>query len=693
MRSQLIVVTSTQPGQDSLGQLRGSVARLTASTEVRLVVTGAQWLVDLGPRVTVLRVPEAEQRSVSDLADTLAVAARTADTSDRVKFFAEQFSVAAGGRVSGKFVVETNLRSSLLVLASTLAQEDIEVFQLTSPRGRVHSFPVLDKGAAYFRLSGPSEAGVWSYSAQLTPATLAPTVPVHVAAYAAVTEASLPAVELEAWTSIQDTKPNPEATVSPPPVTIYARVTEGGLAVVEAEVVATVVTPDGESVEVALRDSGLGYPDLAAADGVYSGYFTQFSQLAGLYSVAVTVTNHHGRAGVRTPGQEVVSPVCGLQYRRAATVPALHFTRSTRAPSFFLAEGVRFSIQGGVPARPDLYPPRRITDLRVRTVADSELVEVSWTAPGDDLDQGTAASYQLRWSEDRRQLSQQLFSAAQLWTEAAQLLPSPAGTLEQLNLTVPRVNSALYVAVVAVDAAANTGAVSNIVPVFVAREERAAADSAAAATASTAVSSLTLLGAEVPAQAWVYIVSVSLATVGLVVIMLAVILVRRRRMRKLQERCPIPYFIELGPPQHKHETAGAEHQLTKPNLGATPPVDHPNDTLSYPGTPAQHPVLELYEAHARQYALYQNLASERSSSSTSSGSEASSGAEQGRSPFKYPHHHHTRELEAVHNGLHQDHNGHNGLHPDSSEHSHASSLSSQRGHASRQSRRRRESFV
>ena len=610
------------------------------------------------------------------------------DTSDTVKFFTEQFSVPASGRVSGKFVVESNLRSSLLVLASTLAQEDIEVFQLTSPRGRVHSFPVLDKGAAYFRLSGPSEAGVWSYSAQLTPATLAPTVPVHVAAYAAVTEASLPVVELEAWTSIQDTKPNPEA-VSPPPVLIYARVTEGGLAVVEADVVATVVTPDGESVEVVLRDSGLGYPDLAAEDGVYSGYFTQFSQLAGLYSVAVTVTNHHGRAGVRTPGQEVVSPVCGLQYRRAATVPALHFTRSTRAPSFFLAEGVRFSIQGGVPARPDLYPPRRITDLRVRTVADSELVEVSWTAPGDDLDQGTAASYQLRWSEDRRQLSQ-LFGAAQLWTEAAasspQLLPSPAGTLEQLNLTVPRVNSALYVAVVAVDAAANTGAVSNIVPVFVAREERAAAESAA--TASTAVASLTLLGAEVSPQAWVYILSVSLATVGLVIIMLAVILVRRRRMRKLQERCPIPYFIELGPPQHKHDTAGAEHQLV-PALGATPPctVDHPNDTLSYPGTPAAaaHPVLELYEAHARQYALYQNLHSERSSSSTSSGSEASSSGgsgEQGRSPFKYPHHHH-RELEAVHNGLQQD----------SSEHSHASSLSSQRGHASRQSRRRRESFV
>ena len=58
----------------------------------------------------------------------------------------------ASGRVSGKFVVQSNLRSSLLVLASNLVQ----VFELNSPRGRVHSFPVLDKVAAYFQMSEPS---------------------------------------------------------------------------------------------------------------------------------------------------------------------------------------------------------------------------------------------------------------------------------------------------------------------------------------------------------------------------------------------------------------------------------------------------------------------------------------------------------------------------------------------------------
>ena len=92
-----------------------------------------------------------DPRSVSYLAGVLAVAALT-DTSDTVKFFTEQFSVPASGRVSGKFVVESSLRSLLLVPASTLVQEDIKVFH-----SRVHS---LDTDAAHFRLPGLSKAGV-----------------------------------------------------------------------------------------------------------------------------------------------------------------------------------------------------------------------------------------------------------------------------------------------------------------------------------------------------------------------------------------------------------------------------------------------------------------------------------------------------------------------------------------------------
>merc|ERR1711911_477227 len=86
----------------------------------------------------------------------------------------------------------------------------------------------------------------------------------------------------------------------PRPVLIYARVTEAERPVVEAEVVARIVRPDGDSVDIVLHDHGTGYPDLEARDGVYSAAFTQFSQLAGFYSVKIEARNHEGRASVAT---------------------------------------------------------------------------------------------------------------------------------------------------------------------------------------------------------------------------------------------------------------------------------------------------------------------------------------------------------------------------------------------------------
>ena len=93
--------------------------------------------------------------SVSDLADILSMAAWT---NTRVQFFTDQF-VLACGCMSGKFVVESNRRSSLLELASTLEQEDMGVFWLTSPSLSTSSpSPTRAPPTNYFRLL--SEASV-----------------------------------------------------------------------------------------------------------------------------------------------------------------------------------------------------------------------------------------------------------------------------------------------------------------------------------------------------------------------------------------------------------------------------------------------------------------------------------------------------------------------------------------------------
>ena len=100
--------------------------------------------------------------SVSDLADILSMAAWT---NTRVQFFTDQF-VLACGCMSGKFVVESNRRSSLLELASTLEQEDMGVFWLTSPSLSTSSpSPTRAPPTNYFRLL--SEASLWSCNMQL----------------------------------------------------------------------------------------------------------------------------------------------------------------------------------------------------------------------------------------------------------------------------------------------------------------------------------------------------------------------------------------------------------------------------------------------------------------------------------------------------------------------------------------------
>ena len=129
--------------------------------------------------------------------------------------------------------------------------------------------------------------------------------------------------------------------------------------------------------------------------------------------------------------------------------------------------------------------------------------------------------------------------------------------------------------------------------------------------------------------------------------MFLVIVIRKRKLRKHQENCAIPYFIELGPPgppthpdnTYDQQLSSKEHPI-KTILHPAPNIDFSTDTLSYPSPcKPQHPVLDLYKHHqqhlvaaldhpqgARDQTLYQNIQghqSESSCRSSSSGSDRS----------------------------------------------------------------------
>ena len=645
VNTKIVIVSASN--SENQNELKRSLESLSKRSEVFALMTGSQRIIfapELKDNIEIFSVDEEEQNSVDDLYDILALTL-TDDvlvrSNQSVKFFSDQFSVRSNKRVSGKFVVENSLRLMMTVMTTTMMKEDIEMFQLTSPSGITFQFPTVEKGQVYFHFPQLSEPGVWTYLVKLTPTTVTPSVPVVVSAYAHPTE--MDTVKLEGWTHIEEIEQKPDLPI------LYARLTDKEMPVSGAEVLAVVGRPDGDRVEVVLHDSGTGYPDITAGDGIYSAYFTHFSQLAGLYSVKIVAKNHEGKASVTSFQSIETSETCHQSYASTTEIPSLHFTRYTRTPSFFLGQGVRYSIKEGVPHRKDVFPPARITDLTARELPDqSSSLILTWTATGDDYDTGRADRYNLYWSEDREALAEDIIEIKATNVDSLEL-PTPAvfGSEQSFTLVAPRTNSVVYFALVAVDMVGNRSPVSNLANIFVKQLPSTSTFEGLTDGNSTELepsSALTL--PSIAGNVWVYILSVSLASVSLIIIMFLVIIIRKRKLRKHQENCAIPYFIELGPPgppthtdsTYDHQLSSKEHPM-KSILHPAPNIDFSTDTLSYPSPcKPQHPVLDLYKHHQKHLSvaldspqgtvnqtLYQNIQGNQSEScrSSSSGSDRS----------------------------------------------------------------------
>jgi len=644
VKTKIVIVSASN--SDNQNELKRSLESLSKRSEVFTLLVGKQRIIldlEMKDNLQTFSVNEVEQNSVDDLYDILSLTITNdvhVRSNQSVKFYSDQFSVKSNERVSGKFVVENSMRLMMTVMTTTVMKEDIEMFQLTSPSGSTYQFPTVEKGQVYFQFPQLSEPGVWTYLVKLTPNTIHPTVPVRVSAYAQATEKEN--VKIEGWTGSEVSGPKPGA------VTLYARLTDELMAVSGAEVIAIVSRPDGDRVEVVLHDSGTGYPDIAIGDGIYSAYFTDFSQLAGLYSIRIIARNHEGKASVSSFQSMQKSMQCGSEYAFTAQIPSLHFTRFTRTPSFFLAQGVRYSIKDGVPHRKDVYPPARITDLQASLLPDISLQMVlTWTATGDDYDKGRAERYELRWSEDRISMMEDKYETEGTMFEGLDL-PAPGvfGAHQSYNLTTPKENTVLYFGLVAIDATGNRSPVSNLINIYVKSIPQTPEAGEMTDENKTKIepsSALTL--PSISTNVWVYILSISMASVSLIIIMFLIIIIRKRKLRKHQENCAIPYFIELGPPGPPSNTDNScDHQLSDKERPIrsiqhpAPNIDFSTDTLSYPSPcKPQHPVLDLYQQHknnlskvsenqiSMEQTLYQNIQASQSEScrSSSSGSERS----------------------------------------------------------------------
>ncbi|XP_006984807.1 calcium-activated chloride channel regulator 2 isoform X2 [Peromyscus maniculatus bairdii] len=267
-----------------------------------------------------------------------------------------------------------------------------------------------------------------------------------------------------------------DSTYFPQPVIIYANVRKGLYPILNATVVATVEPEAGDPIVLQLLDNGAG-ADVIKRDGIYSRYFFSFA-VSGRYSLTVHV--HHSPSistlDHSVPGSHamyVPGYIANDNIQMNAPKKTGHRGVEEQWGFSRVSSGGSFSVLG-VPAgpHPDMFPPCKITDLEA--IKAEEDVILSWTAPGENFDQGQATSYEIRMSKNLQSIRDNFNNA--ILVNTSELNPQQAGTREIFTFSLKLVTSELehepdgkmqenhvvYVAMRAVDQNSLKSDVSNI---------------------------------------------------------------------------------------------------------------------------------------------------------------------------------------------------------------------------------------
>nr|XP_006005605.2 PREDICTED: calcium-activated chloride channel regulator 4 [Latimeria chalumnae] len=243
---------------------------------------------------------------------------------------------------------------------------------------------------------------------------------------------------------------------------VYAEVSQGFLPVLGVKVTAIIEPQSGNSITLSLLDNGSG-ADTVNNDGIYSKFF--MPQNTGRHSLKVRVQGKETttRLAIRRKNRSMYIP--GYQENGQIKLNPLkppvsddglqadlgNFSRTASGGAFIVSD---------VSSLP--YPPSKINDLEA--IIQEETVFLSWTAPGDDLDQGQAERYEIRMSENLLQLRDNFTSASIVNTSI--LTPQLAGSRENFsfipkNLTIEN-GTIIFFAVRAFDNSSLHSDTSNI---------------------------------------------------------------------------------------------------------------------------------------------------------------------------------------------------------------------------------------
>ncbi|XP_062962533.1 calcium-activated chloride channel regulator 1 [Cynocephalus volans] len=359
--------------------------------------------------------------------------------------------------MNGTVIVDSTVGKDTLFLVTWTTQPP--QILLWDPSGKRQDGFLVDTNTkmAYLQIPGTAEVGIWKYSLQTSSQTLTLTVTSR------ASSATLPPITVTS-------KMNKDTGKFPSPMRVYANIRQGALPILRASVTALIESVSGKTVTLELLDNGAG-ADVTKDDGVYSRYFTAYDT-NGRYSVKVWVLGviNTARSGV-IPQQNGALYIPGwIENGEIKWNPPRPEINETD----FQDKQVRFSraslggsfVASNVPKAPlpDLFPPCQITDLKAKIQGDN-LINLTWTAPGDDYDHGTAHKYIIRISTSILELRDKFDDSLQVNT--TDLIPKEATSEEVFvfkpeNITFEN-GTDLFIAVQAVDKANLKSEISNIV--------------------------------------------------------------------------------------------------------------------------------------------------------------------------------------------------------------------------------------
>ncbi|XP_063797573.1 calcium-activated chloride channel regulator 4 [Pseudophryne corroboree] len=337
-------------------------------------------------------------------------------------------------------------------------QTAVASITLRDPKGKVYTAAqfVHDSTAKSSRLAipGTAERGPWEYSIGNTAATVQV---LGIVVNSKAVDENVPPVVVDAHMS-QDTNKYPN------PMIIYASVNQGLTPVMGAKVTAIVEPVSGPLITLELLDNGAG-PDIVKDDGIYSKYFIEFSA-NGRYALKVRVESNKGKSRLVQPSNRALY-VPGFIVNGSITMnpprPEINYEDLNLGDFSRTASGGSFVVSN-VPAgnQPDIYKPEKITDLKAEI--KNESIVLSWTATGDDLDQGSASSYDLRMSTKHIDLQNNFDGSTPI--NVSHITPLPAGSREAFTFVPENIviqnGTILYFAIIAIDKVSHKSDVSNI---------------------------------------------------------------------------------------------------------------------------------------------------------------------------------------------------------------------------------------